>query len=419
MAKKRGRQNPIRVGVVGVGRGRSFMQAASATGMELVAICDTWEERLLAEGKALNVRTYLDYDEFLGCDMDAVVLANYFHQHAPFAVKALDSGRHVMSETAACHTLGEGVALARAVEKSGRIYMFAENYPYMVFNQEMKRLYLKGRVGEFRYGEGEYVHPDPPEVKLARSCGRDHWRNWIPATYYCTHSIAPVMYITDTRPVKVNGFVIPFDFADSTQTLHMNRGDTAAVIICRMDNDAVMKSLHGGLRGHGNYVRIHGNKGVMENCRHGDQHRLRVWYEPWEKRRSDPVETVYKPDFPVHHARATRTGHGGGDFFTTYHFAEAIRSGEPPYLDVYRGIDMSIAGIQAWRSALNDSAPMEVPDFRRESVRRKFARDDWSPDPERRKKGQPPSSVLGAIEPADAAKKLARKVWAERGYPGD
>ncbi len=419
MARKRGRQHPIRVGVVGVGRGRSFMQAAAATGMELVAICDIWEERLLAEGQALDVQTYLDYDEFLGCDMDAVVLANYFHQHAPFAIKALNAGKHVMSETAVCHTLGEGVALARAVEKSGKIYMFAENYPYMVFNQEMKRLYQKGRVGEFKYGEGEYVHPDPPEVKLARSCGRDHWRNWIPATYYCTHSIAPVMYITDTRPVKVNGFVIPFDFADSTQTLHMNRGDTAAVIVCRMDNDAVMKSLHGGLRGHGNYVRIHGNKGVMENCRHGDQQRLRVWYEPWEKRRSDPVETVYRPDFPVHHAQATRSGHGGGDFFTSYHFAEAIRTGEPPWLDVYRGIDMSIAGIQAWRSALNDSAPMEVPDFRRESVRRKYARDDWSPDPGRKKKGQPPSSILGEIEPDPEAKKLASKVWAARGYQGD
>ena len=61
--------------------------------------------------------------------MDAVVLANYFHQHAPFAIKALKADKHVMSETAACHTLGEGVALARAVEKSGKIYMFAENYP--------------------------------------------------------------------------------------------------------------------------------------------------------------------------------------------------------------------------------------------------------------------------------------------------
>ena len=45
--------------------------------MELVTICDIWEERLIAEGKALNVLTFVNYDEFLGCDMDAVVLANH------------------------------------------------------------------------------------------------------------------------------------------------------------------------------------------------------------------------------------------------------------------------------------------------------------------------------------------------------
>ena len=410
---------PIRVGVVGVGRGRSFIGGATATGMELVALCDTWGERLAKEANALGVAAYLDYDEFLAHDMDAVVLANYFHQHAPFAIKALQADKHVMSETAACHTLGEGVALARAVEKSGKIYMFAENYPYMVFNQEMKRLYQQGLIGEFKCGEGEYVPPAPPEVKLGRSCGRNHWRNWIPATYYCTHSIAPVMYITDTRPVKVNGFVVPYDDSDPSKILHMGRADTAAMIVCRMDNNAVLKSLHGALRGHGNYVRIHGNKGLMENARHGDKQRLRVWREPWEKNPGEPVETVYTPDFPNHHHAATRAGHGGGDFFTSYHFAEAIRSGEPPYLDVYRGIDMSIAGIQAWRSALNDSAPVAVPDFRDEAVRRQYENDDWSPDPERAKEGQPPSSILGTIEPSDDATKLAKKIWSEQGYDGD
>ena len=71
--------------------------------------------------------------------------------------------------------------------------MFAENYPYMAYNQEMRRLYQKGHIGDFQYGEGEYLHPDPASIKLGRSCGYDHWRNWIPSTYYCPHSIAPVM----------------------------------------------------------------------------------------------------------------------------------------------------------------------------------------------------------------------------------
>ena len=35
----------------------------------------------------------------------------------------------------------------------------------------MKRLYEAGAGGAFRYGEGEYVHPDPAAVKLARSVG--------------------------------------------------------------------------------------------------------------------------------------------------------------------------------------------------------------------------------------------------------
>ena len=38
-----------------------------------------------------------------------------------------------------------------------------------------------------------------------------------------------------------------------------------------------------------------------------------------------------------------KAGHGGGDFWTSFHFANAIRTGEQPYLDVYRGVTMSSA----------------------------------------------------------------------------
>lgn len=414
MAKRK--QHPIRVGVVGVGRGSGFARSAHLVGMELVALCDVWEEKLQPLAAELGVAAYTDYDKFLEHEMDAVILANYFHQHAPFAVKALEAGLHVMSETAACHTLAEGVALARAVEKTGKIYKFAENYPYSAYNQEMRRLFRKGLIGDFKYGEGEYIHPDDAVTRLRRSVGFDHWRNWMPATYYCTHSLAPVMFITDTRPVKVNGFVIPHDFNDPTAAMSCKRQDTASCIICRMDNDAVVKLLQVGLRGHQNYVRLHGNLGLMENQRTGDKEMLRIRREPCDKKRNEVVEKIYSPEFPVEAQQAQRSGHGGGDFFMNYHFAEAIRSGRPPYLDVYKGIEMSLVGILAYRSALNDSAPLEVPDFRKESVRKKHQNDDWSPDPTRRKKGQPWPSILGNIKPSEEAKAFARKVWKEQGY---
>ena len=88
----------LRVGVGGIRRGQTLMRQASAAGMELVAICDTWEERLKEVGARYNVATYTDYDAFLEHDMDAVVTANYFHEHAPLAIKALRAGKHVLSE---------------------------------------------------------------------------------------------------------------------------------------------------------------------------------------------------------------------------------------------------------------------------------------------------------------------------------
>lgn len=414
----------IRVGVVGMGRGMSFAQAAAAMeGMELVALCDNREDALARAGsylasQGMKVATYTDYDRFLEHDLDAVILANYFHEHAPFAIKALKDGKHVMSETTACFTLAEGAALVEQVEKSGKIYFFAENYPYMLFNQEMRRIYHTGQIGEFMYGEGEYVHPGDAVFWNRISPGVNHWRNWIPATYYCTHSLAPIMFITDTRPLKVNGFVMPYAKDDPVAARAPRRNDAASMIAVRMDNGAVVKLLQVSLRGESIWVRIHGSRGQMENLRHGDTSTVRVRREQYHEKQTSPVEQIYLPNFPQHHEQALRAGHGGGDFFMAYEFAEAIRSGEQPYLDVYRGVAMAMVGILAYRSALQDSNTMEVPDFRKKSVRRKYARDDWSPDPAKRRKGQPWPSILGEIKPTRKGLDYARKVWKEIGYEG-
>ena len=70
-AKVKG-DRPIRVGVVVVSRGRSFATGAGPhLGMKLVAICDTWEERLNGLAKDLTVSAYTDYEKFLEHDMDA------------------------------------------------------------------------------------------------------------------------------------------------------------------------------------------------------------------------------------------------------------------------------------------------------------------------------------------------------------
>ena len=258
------KNQPIRVGVVGVGRGKSFAESASDTlGMKLVALCDIWEERLHQLAGDLAVKAYTNYDDFLTHDMDAVVLANYFNEHAPFALKALRAGKHVMSETASNATLAEGVALCRTVEETGLIYMLAENYPYTIFNQELQRLYREGEIGNVTYAEGEYNHPQARDDSLRLSPGLDHWRIWIPSTYYCTHALAPLVSITNTRPVSVNALSI----SHPERNLTIRRGDPGSVILCRMDNGAVFRLFGNSLPGHSNWYRLHGESGAMEITR--------------------------------------------------------------------------------------------------------------------------------------------------------
>ena len=120
---RRTNMDKIKVGVVGARRGETMIEYCRKAGnAELVAICEKRQD-LIDEQKeknlGLNVTYYTNYDEFLSHDMDAVVLANYANEHAPFAIKALKSGKHVFSEVLPCQTMKEAVELVEAVEQSG------------------------------------------------------------------------------------------------------------------------------------------------------------------------------------------------------------------------------------------------------------------------------------------------------------
>ncbi len=407
----------IRVGVIGVGRGISFAQGANdLVGMKLVALCDRREERLQQAGQQFGVTVYTDYDRFLEHDMDAVILANYFNEHAPFAIKALRAGKHVMSETAANTTLAEGVALCREVERSGKIYMLAENYPFTKFNLEMRRVYQSGEIGRVTYAEGEYNHPIDPETLNRLSPGRKHWRNWMPSTYYCTHALAPLMCIAGGMPVSVNALSIP---APEVSDGLPRYNDPGAVILCRMDHGAIYRLFGVWLPGHSCWYRVHGTRGAVEITRgpgYFGPEQVRVWHEEWDLRPGEAAERVYAPEWPEYGDLAEKAGHGGGDFWTNHAFAQAIRSGEPPYLDVYRGVAMSSVGILAWKSALENGAPYSVPDFRSEAARAAYEEDHWSPWPQHAGPGQPPPSIRGLIEPDGEAVERARALWREMGY---
>ena len=154
----------IKVGIFGAGRGMDIARNFLLLNADIVAICDFHEERLKKASKELGdtVCTYSDFDSFIEHDMDAVILANFFHEHTPYAIRCFEKGIHVFSECISNGTMAEGVELVRAFEKSNSIYFLAENYPQMIFNREIKRVVDSGTLGRILYAEGEYNHPGDP-----------------------------------------------------------------------------------------------------------------------------------------------------------------------------------------------------------------------------------------------------------------
>jgi len=376
----------IRIGVIGVARGSSMINYCLAAGnAELVAICDKWAEGIERQKKQhpdADITYYYDYDEFLKHDMDAVVLANYAHQHAPFAIKALRAGKHVFSEVLPVQTLKEAVELIEAVEETGLTYAYGENYCYMPAPREMRRLYREGAIGEFEYGEGEYVH-NCESIWPAITYGEeDHWRNFKCSTYYCTHSLGPIVHITGLRPVSVTGF--EGTKVERNRRMGSKSGQFAIEMVT-FENGGIAKSIHGGLYKNSIWYTIYGGKGRIESAREDAENGnvSRVYLNT--DKASGEYETgkleTYCPTDDMT-SLAEGYGHGGSDFYCMYNFVEKLLGNpEADTIDVYEALDMCLPGLFAYRSVLAGGIPMEIPDLRKKEEREKYRNDTACTDP--------------------------------------
>lgn len=357
----------------------------------VVAVCDKHrplldEVKKLAEEHGLSVALYENFEDFFQHDMDAVVLANYANEHAPYAIRLLKSGRHVLSEVLPCETMSQAVELIEAVEESGKVYAYAENYCYMKASFEMWRRYQNGDIGEVQYAEGEYVHDCSHMWPMITYGERNHWRNRMYATFYCTHSIGPILAATGRRPVQVVGFETNLNKSRWTDhPLEIGPSGSAGLELITLDNGAILKSVHGNLKREPcstNYE-IYGTKGMMETNR---------WklegmsaYLEGEKLAQGQV-THYDPEQFINPEMAAKFGgHGGSDFYATHFFIEKILGnpeGQKYSIDVYTAVDMGICGILAYRSILNGNMPVKVPNLRNKEERDAFRNDHACTNPE-------------------------------------
>lgn len=376
----------LKVGVFGVGRGMDIAKNFMLLGCDIVAICDNHKERREAAAKMLDasVGVYDDFDKFIEHDMDAVILANFFHEHAPYAIKCFEKGLHVYSECISNGTMAEGVQLVRAFEKSNSVYMLAENYPQMLFNREMKRICDTGSLGKILYAEGEYNHPgDPDDIEFKKRFVyfKGHWRNYLPRTYYITHSLGPVMWSTGATPKKVTAFAV-FAPMEGDHPISSYSGDRAAIVTTQNDDGSIFRITGcAAFGGHHNAYRICGTKGQIENLR-GMGEKVMLRYNAWEKPEGAEEVSCYVPSWNDKDEDLIKTsGHGGGDYLTCRMFVQCVSEGRQPEhpFNIYSATAMSSVALLAHRSMLNGGIPYDIPDFKTEEARKQYENDYLSP----------------------------------------
>ena len=359
--------NKVKLGVVGLGRGCQVASlCVNLPNYEITCMCDINPE-VVAEAKQMmdernvnydNIFFTDDYDELLRSDCNAVYVATYATLHVPFVIKALEAGKHVISEIPAINSLEEAKELRRAVKKHPHLkYMSAENCNYWAFIQAWKELYDQGRLGEVVFAEGEYLHAgDYRNFKPPKN--PDHWRLHNPAIKYITHELGPLLYITGDRCVSV------CCMQPSTVYNPYKKQPKNEVAMFQMASGAVYKIIisFDAYIVYAHNFRIIGTRGTDETdrtTRLQDAHTFAIFSDTpstREKKQELPLTLAF-PGEPY-----IREGHGTAEIKMMEAFVDCIINDKPSPIDVDAGIRMALPGIYAHLSAEQGGMPVEIPD---------------------------------------------------------
>lgn len=400
---RRSKAPVVKIGVFGAGRGQSMMNYCQKTGnAKLVAVCDGYEPALTAakEQYGDGIAYFSDFETFLACDMDLVVLANYANEHAPYAIRCLDAGKHVLSEVLPVQTMKEAVDLIEAVERNGKIYAYAENYCYMPAPKKIAEYIKNGKLGAFEYAEGEYMHNCEPIWDDLTRCDPEHWRNTMSAFFYCTHSLGPLIHMSGLRPVKVTGFEAPFNAR--MRRMGAKAGPFAMEIVT-LENGAFVKSLHGvGPSKDSVWYSVYGEKGRMESAREDvtELSNVQTCFANIQPDGEDyGGESIKLSTDDSLTQEAGTMGHGGSDYYVMYHIVQAIRGNKnAQIIDVFEAMDHFLPGMFAYYSAMNGNVPMAIPNLRLPEERTRWREDRRCTDTKNKDNQIMPSYTKGNVE---------------------
>ncbi len=355
----------VKLGCVGLRRGAHLLKYLLSTkydGFDIVALCDVKEELLenaVKELKAIkdfpNLKTYTDYNEMLKSDAEAIIIATPATVHIEYVKKAMDAGKHVLSEIPAVSSLEEAIELKKIVSSHPNLkYMSAENCCFLETITKWKKLYEDGVIGDVFYAEADYLH----DIRglMQDDKGNLTWRAHYDSINYTTHDLGVLLYLLNDEVESVSAFTPAVKVTPNEYT-----GASNQIGIFKTKKGAIIKMVAGFAinRENTHNYSLYGTKGTLEL----DRNEKWLDADTYLTLCGDVKKGVHNKQVIQGVKESAYGAHGQADGKMMIAFIECIKNDTPSPIGVDLAINMALPGIYASISAKQGGIPITIPKY--------------------------------------------------------
>jgi len=387
----------VRIGFVGLGmRGPDAVERMShIEGVEIVALCDQYDDRVEAMQKLLEKQGLPRAKSYSGSkdawkkmcenpDIDLIYITTPWAWHTPMAVYAMEHGKHAATEVPAAVTIDECWQLVETSERTQKHCMMLENCCYDFFELLTLNMARQGFFGDIVHGEGAYIH-NLRELNFKKDGYAEMWRlkenQHRNGNLYPTHGLGPICqvmninrgdrmeYLTSMSSNDFQMAAIAKDLAEKDSfynefTTNHYRGNMNTTTVRTANGRTIM--IQHDVTSTRPYSRIHlvsGTKGVASKW--PEPARIATAHEWLNDEEMKKLEEQYTPEIVKRIGDMAKKigGHGGMDFMMDWRLIDCLRNGLPLDEDVYDAALWSSIAPLSEKSVANRSNSIDVPDF--------------------------------------------------------
>ena len=384
----------LKVGFIGLGgRGRGLMKSVlkRIDDVDVVAVCDSYEDRAAAAAELVrqfrntDAAAYTDSAAFLADEnVDIVIISSAWEAHIPLAVESMRAGKVTAIEVGGAYSVEDCWLLVRTWEETRVPFMFLENCCYGERELLATRLARQGKLGEIVYCHGAYAHDLRDEISGGVKNRHYRLRNYLARNCdnYPTHNLGPIARLLNinrgNRMLKLvsmgsksrglEAYVRENEEFAFLRGKHFAQSDVVTTMITCADGSLITLKLDTTLpRAYSREFTVSGTKGIYSE-------RGNILLTEEKGFDHNQFMNDYRDSADAYQAERPKiwrditeeeikAGHGGMDTLMLRSFFDAVRDGKPMPIDVYDAASWMVISCLTEASIANGGAPMDIPDF--------------------------------------------------------